>query len=87
MNEAMNQAINYLINLDFEYYEDHYGYNKWETIKKTILEKRVTKTFEDAIATFSISGLRVEFQGQSKSINVNELRKILERKDEQLRLF
>lgn len=87
IEEVVNQAINYLTNLDFEYYEDHYGYSKWETIKKTILEKRYVKNFDGSIATYSIFGLRVENKSQSKSINVNELKKILERKDEQLRLF
>ena len=85
LDEIETKMINYLKNINFKYYQDTFGYSKWQTVKEHTLGAYYGTS--DGYS-FSPKGVTLSNGENTKFIKAEQLKKIVEGGgEEQLRLF
>ena len=89
MEQLQRKMLNYLQNLDFDYYEKHFGYNRWETVKAHVLDSYYGSSTTSGRMSFSPQGVKLEKGNEEKFIPVKDLKKLFENEEvcEQTKLF
>lgn len=85
--EIQNKMLADLNSHDFGYFKEEFGYSKWETIRKFILESYYGCSNKGSGYWFTPAGVTLKVDDATKFIKVNDLRKMFEKGDEQLSLF
>ncbi len=86
MDEVIERLKRFLNNQNFEYYQKVFGYSKWETIKKTLLDTYYGCSCDFQGWSCSPKGITVHTKYQEKKFSVEEVKNMIG-KEEQLRLF
>ena len=83
-----DRVFNYLENINYKYYQDIFGYSKWQTVKKQCLDSYYGYHGSEGGYSFTPKGLTLDNGIDTKFISVDSLKKIIEGKGyEQQSLF
>lgn len=87
LEDIEKRVFDYLENINYKYYQDNFGYTKWQTVKKQCLESYYGYRGSEGGYSFTPRGLTLENGISKKFIPVDSLKKIIEGGHEQQSLF